>query len=254
MAVEIVSLKKIQVRYGDNLVLHDVDFSVLENDFIGVIGPNGGGKTTLLKVILGLLHPTSGEVNVFGEIPEKGRRYVGYVPQSSNFDLEFPVNVFEVVMMGRLGKNGFFKRYSAKDREITDNALKKLEIFDLKHRQVGMLSGGEQQRVFIARALATEPRLLILDEPTVNVDKPTEAEVYETLNELKKSMAIILVSHDVSAVSVHVEKIACLNRRLHMHDRGELSAEILEETYKCPIDLIAHGIPHRVLAEHGRDD
>jgi len=191
-----------------------------------------------------------GKVRVFGKNPEKGRKYIGYVPQSRIFDIDFPVDVIDVVLMGRLGSAGILRRYSAKDMKIADDALNKLEIANIKHRQVGSLSGGEQQRVFIARALATEPEILVLDEPMVNVDKPTEVEVYDILNELRKDMAIVLVSHDISTVSIYVEKIACLNRRLFMHESSELSAEVLEKTYKCPIELIAHGIPHRVLAEH----
>jgi zinc transport system ATP-binding protein len=217
---------------------------------LGIIGPNGGGKTTLLKVILGLLKPRQGKVTVLGDTPEKGRKYIGYVSQHSLFAQDFPVSVWDVVLMGRAGRAGLFRTYSGEDKRIARSTLETVEMLDYKDRQIGKLSGGEQQRVFIARALTAEPKLLLLDEPMAGVDAPMQTGFYELLSRLTQQMTIVLVSHDISAVSIYVDKIACLNRRLFYHNSKEISAEDLEATYQCPVELIAHGVPHRVLQKH----
>ena len=249
---EIVKLEDIWVHFDDVPALEAVNLSIEQHDFLGIIGPNGGGKTTLLKVILGLLKPSRGKVMVFGYTPDKGREFVGYVPQYSLFDRDFPVSVWEVVLMGRLGRNRRFKRYSKEDITLVQDALETVEMLDFKDTQVGKLSGGQQQRVFIARALVAEPKLLILDEPMASVDSPMQTELYELFDKLRQRMAIILVSHDISAVSIYVDKIACLNRKLFYHNTKEITAEDLEATYHCPVEIIAHGVPHRVLKEHKR--
>lgn len=248
---EVVKLDDIWVHYDGIPVLEGINLSVEPNDFLGIIGPNGGGKTTLLKVILGLIKPTRGRVSVMGQTPERGRRFIGYISQHNLFDRDFPVSVLDVVLMGRYSKVGLFQRYSEEDRRIASETLKTVEMLDYKDRQVGKLSGGEQQRVFIARALATDPKLLLLDEPTASIDTNMQAEFYELIENLKQKMTIILVSHDISAVSIYVDKIACLNHQLFYHGSKEVSAEELEKTYHCPIQLIAHGaVPHRILKEH----
>jgi len=251
---QIVKLNEVCVTYDDLVVLEGVNLSVHQNDFLGIMGPNGGGKTTLLKLILGLVHPRTGEVKVFGTAPEKARKFVGYVPQHSRFDFDFPVSVEEVVLMGRYRHSGLFKRYDGTDREITQGALKTVGMWELGRRQIGKLSRGQQQRVLLARALVSEPQLLILDEPTASVDARMQTGFYELLGELKHKMTIILVSHDVGAVSVHVDKIACLNRRLFYHNSKEITAEELMKTYQCPVEMIAHGVPHRVLKKHEGND
>lgn len=248
---EVVQLDDIWVHYDGIPVLEGINLSVEPNDFLGIIGPNGGGKTTLLKVILGLIKPTRGRVSVMGQTPERGRRFIGYISQHNLFDRDFPVSVLDVVLMGRYSKVGLFQRYSEEDRRIASETLKTVEMLDYKDRQVGKLSGGEQQRVFIARALATDPKLLLLDEPTASIDTNMQAEFYELIENLKQRMTIVLVSHDISAVSIYVDKIACLNHQLFYHGSKEVSAEELEKTYHCPIQLIAHGaVPHRILKEH----
>jgi zinc transport system ATP-binding protein len=251
MQQPLVTVEDLSVYYDGLLALEDVSLSVNAGDFVGIIGPNGGGKTTLLKVILGLVKPARGRVSVMGQTPEKARQKVGYVPQHNLFDPEFPLNVQDAVLMGRLGSKGLFRRYGHEDRELTRQALAYVGMLPYRNQQIGRLSGGEQQRVFIARALVGHPKLLLLDEPTASVDAAMQTEFFELLERLKDKMAIIMVSHDISAVSVYVNKIACLNRRLYYHGSKEITPEILEATYKCPVQMIAHGpVPHWVLKRH----
>ncbi len=247
---DIVRLEDVWVHIDGMVVLEAVNLSIKQHDFLGIIGPNGGGKTTLLKVILGLLAPSRGRITVFGRHPCEGRRFVGYVPQNCVFDREFPVSVLDVVLMGRLGRLRPPRRYSEEDINIAYDALEAVKMLEYSDRQIGKLSGGQQQRVFIARALVSQPKLLLLDEPMANVDSHMQKELYELFEELRKQMAIVLVSHDISAVSIYVTKIACLNRRLYYHNTKEILKEELEATYQCPVDIIAHGVPHRVLRAH----
>ena len=248
---EVVRLEDIWVHYDGIPILEGINLSIDQDDFLGIIGPNGGGKSTLLKVILGLIKPSRGKVSVLGKQPEKTRNRIGYVPQYNLFDRDFPVNVWDVVLMGRFSKAGLIRRYSRVDKEAAEDALRSVGMLDYRGRQIGRLSGGEQQRVFIARALVAEPRLLLLDEPTASVDSAMQTEFYELLEDLKREIAIVLVSHDISAVSIYVSKIACLNRQLFYHGSKEIEPEVLEATYKCPVQMIAHGVvPHRVLREH----
>ncbi len=248
---DIVRLEHVWVNYGHTVALEDINLSVKEHDFLGIIGPNGGGKSTLLKVILGLVQPDRGTVAVLGNSPEKSRNKIGYVPQYSNFDHNFPVSVLEVVMMGRYGRAGVLRPYGKSDRQAAARALERVSMLAHSGSQIGQLSSGQQQRVFIARALVSEPELLLLDEPTASVDTAMQTDFYELLEQLKKEMTIVMVSHDIGAVSIFVDKIACMNVQLFYHGSKEITPEILEATYKCPVQLIAHGeIPHRVLREH----
>ncbi len=246
----IVSLEYVSVELNGQLVLEDVNLSIKENDFLGVIGPNGGGKTTLLKVILGLIKPITGKVAVLCGRPEDARGEIGYVPQVNLFDRNFPLTVFDAVLMGRIGRTGspgYFKSY---DRDKASEALRIAGMSAHADRQIGKLSEGQKHRVFIARALVSDPKLLLLDEPTASVDPTAETEFYGILNELRDRMAIVLVSHDVGVISRYIDKIACLNRRLYFHDSKEIKKEDLEAIYQCPVDMIAHGVPHRVMGEH----
>jgi len=248
---ELVRLEDVWAHYDGTPVLEGINLSIEREDFLGIIGPNGGGKTTLLKVILGLITPSYGKVSVLGKPPEKSRNNIGYIPQHNLFDRDFPINVWDVVLMGRYGKVGLLRRYSEEDKRTAQKVLQTVGMLDYRNRQIGKLSGGEQQRVFIARALVSEPKLLLLDEPTASVDSTMQTEFYEILESLKQRMAIVLVSHDIGAISVYVDKIACLNRQLFYHGTKEITAEILEATYKCPVQMITHGtVPHRVLKEH----
>ncbi len=245
-----IQLNNVQLNIGSTLILDDINLTVEENEFIGIIGPNGGGKTSLLKIILGLLQPTKGEAFIFGKSAEFNASAVGYVPQQSEFTKEFPISVWDVVMMGRVGGKGLFSRISKEDKQIVDESISMVNMSEFKSKTIGHLSGGQKQRVLIARALAMRPKILLLDEPTASVDTKTGQNVYELLHKLNETTTIVLVSHDMSAISRYVRKIACLNKTLVYHDSKEITKEMLEDTYQCPVDLIAHGVPHRVLDEH----
>ena len=247
----ILDVKNIWVRYDAHTVLEDVSLRIDgPGEILGIIGPNGGGKTTFLKSVLGLIPISKGEISVFGLPPEKARSYIGYVPQYSKFDYDFPISVEEVVLTGRLKRAGLFRRYSAEDKAAALAALETVGMADYKNKQIGELSGGQRQRVFIARALSNNPKFLLMDEPNTGLDTFMQEELYRILSELKKKMAIIVISHDVGAVSIHMDKIACMNRRLFFHDSKEMSRSDFISSYGCSIDLVAHGVPHRVFEAH----
>lgn len=247
---KLISLENVWAGYPQTPVLEDVNFTVNPLDFVGLIGPNGGGKTTLLKVLLGLVKPQRGTVKILDRPVEQGRRYIGYVPQLLELDHDFPIQVKDVVSMGRLGKRKLFHRYNKHDREIVRHSLEQVGMQDKGDRPIGDLSGGERQRVYIARALASEPKILLLDEPTANVDSRIQNSIYELLKELNHFITIVMISHDLGAVSSYVKTVGCLNRRLHYHNDRLITSKMIEETYQCPVDLIAHGVPHRVFPDH----
>lgn len=244
-----VHIENLSVYYGSAPALKDICLDVKDGEYLGIIGPNGGGKSTLLKAILGLVPVTSGTVLVFGS--EKDKRRIGYVPQFASMDKKFPITVTDVVLTGRLraGLSPFY-RFSKKDRMAAYDLLERVGLCSLADRQISQLSGGEFQKMLIARALALNPRLLLLDEPTASVDVSSQAHIYSLLEELNKEMTIILVTHDLLAVSSQVHRLACLNGRLVYHGEPELTESIVNNLYGCPVELIAHGVPHRVLKEH----
>jgi zinc transport system ATP-binding protein len=243
-------LRGVSLALGATPVLEDVSLRIEANDYLAILGPNGGGKTTLLKLLLGLHEPDRGQVRVLGDTPRRARGRVGYVPQHVRFDLAFPIRVRDVVLMGRLGSLPG-ARIGPADREAAHAALARVEMQALAARPIGALSGGQLQRVLIARALAQRPELLLLDEPTASLDERIGRSVWELFEELSQEMAVVVVSHDIGAISRYVRGVACLNGRLHAHPSKELTSDILEATYGCPVDLLAHGHPHRVLTEHG---
>jgi len=250
-AVPMLELSGVWVRAGGRVILENVNLRLADNNvYLALIGPNGGGKTTLLKVLLGLIKPEAGAVRLWGKPPADVRHRIGYVPQFSHFDPLFPITVFEVVSMGRLYHRKLFHRLTAADRDIVRRCLEIVGMTSMARRQTGRLSGGELQRVLIARALAVEPNLLLLDEPAASVDASTADKLYRTLADLNRTLPIIMVSHHLEVVSREATSIACLNRRLHYHGGKELTSEMIAETYHCPVDLIAHGVPHRVLRDH----
>ncbi len=251
MRSPIIEVNDVWVRIDGQTILEGVNLAIYPNEFYAIIGPNGGGKTTLLRVILGLIRPTRGEVRIMGGTPAEMRGRLGYVPQFRTYDFQYPITVMEMVLSGRLGHvDGIIKRYGREDVMLAERAMETMGIADLANREIRALSGGEQQRAIIARALVGEPNALLLDEPTVYVDAPTELQFFEILNRLRRTMAIVLVTHDIGAISTHVTRVACLNRRLYTHDTSEITEDLLEAAYHCPVDLIAHGIPHRVLRNH----
>jgi zinc transport system ATP-binding protein len=249
-----VHLDNLSVYYGQTPAIAGVCLDVHEGEYLGIIGPNGGGKSTLLKTILGLIQPTSGTVQVFGGNPSRHKTVIGYVPQFALMDKTFPITVREVVLMGRQ-KPGLspFYRFLPADKKVADELLEKVGIAELGERQISELSGGEFQKMLIARALATSPKLLLLDEPTASVDAGSRVQIYNLLNELHKDMTIILVTHDLLAISSQVRSLACLNGSLVYHGEPELTENVVQSLYGCPVDLIAHGVPHRVLKQHGEE-
>ena len=250
----VIEVTNVSIIRNQQKVLDSITFQVRKGDFFAIIGPNGAGKTTLVRAILGLIPCNTGEILLFGSpaTPDTRAR-IGYVPQMHAFDFSFPITVHEMVLTGMMGrKSGVIRRYTHEDHAAADKALSRLSAEPLGPRPVRELSGGERQRALIARALAGNPDILILDEPTVYVDTPTEEHFYELLSSLAKEITIVMITHDIGVVSRHVNRVACLNRRLFMHESDQVAPEMISRTYGCPVDLITHGdIPHRVLERHG---
>jgi len=251
-----VRLEGVWVNYNGTVVLEDVSLTIEAGRYVGIIGPNGAGKSTLLKVILGLIAPNRGKVLVFGESPAKLRHQgavVGYLPQRPLNNPRFPVTVLDVVLMGRYGRIGLLKRVRPQDRDMARSRLEDLSIGHLADRLIGDLSGGEQQRVFIARALGVEPRLLVLDEPTVSLDACVQDDIFEMVNVLREklNLTVLIVSHDIGAVARHMDDVVCINRRIHVHQPPPIGRLGLESTFGCAVEYLFHGeIPHRVVKSH----
>lgn len=254
MSKPAIHIDDLSVNYGQTPALTGVCFDVSEGEYLGIIGPNGGGKSTLLKAILGLVPISSGNIEIYGEKPGNCRTSIGYVPQFASLDKRFPITLGEVVLTGRLRKGlAPFFRYTEKDKDFARQMIRRVGLEGFEHRQISELSGGEFQRMLIARALTVNPKLLLLDEPTASVDVASRDQIYTLLAELNQNMTIILVTHDLLAVSSHVHRLACLNGHLVYHGEPELTEHIVDTLYGCPVDLIAHGVPHRVLREHGEE-
>lgn len=248
MSSNVVEIKNMSYKIKDNYILEDINLSIKNKDFLAIIGPNGGGKSTLLKIIMGLLKPESGSINVFNSTPEEARKHIGYLPQITHLESDFPINVFDTVLMGRY--KGILKDYNETDEKYVINALKSVKMSDFRNEQIGNLSGGQLQRVLIARALSRKPKLLLLDEPTASIDPEMQSLFYELLKKIRKEMAVVLVSHDVGVVSSYVETIACLNHRLFSHGPVETAAKGIKEAYNFKLDVITHGTSKRILEEH----
>jgi zinc transport system ATP-binding protein len=241
-------MHSLSAAYGTNIVLQDIEFKVSENDFIGVIGPNGGGKTTLLKVILGLLKPVKGRM-IFNSELLNGNS-IGYLPQMSTGDVNYPVTVTDIVLSGLMIQKGIISRMSASDKKKAELVIDELGLTALAGATLNELSGGQMQRVFLGRAIIGDPKLLLLDEPGNFVDTTFENDFYEKLRDLNNRMAILMVSHDVGTISSHIKSFACVNRSLHYHPSHEITNEDLL-AYGCPIQLVTHGdVPHTVLKHH----
>ena len=243
----LIKIENLTVAYDKVAVLENVNLEICEKDFLGVIGPNGGGKTTLLKAILGLKKPESGKIH-FSKDMSGRKKPIGYLPQVKNIDRKFPITVFDVVLSGAIMQNKQKAKRTAKER--AEALLEEMGVAGIRNKAIGELSGGQMQRVFLCRALLSEPKLLILDEPDTFVDNRFEGELYEKLRQLNNELAIVLVSHDVGTITSYVKSIACVNTFLHYHASNIISQEQLAN-YNCPIQILSHGeIPHTVLKHH----
>ncbi|OUN56488.1 metal ABC transporter ATP-binding protein [Alistipes sp. An66] len=250
--MKLVTLSDVGVAYDGYEALQHVDLEIDEHDFLGIIGPNGGGKTSLVKAILGTI-PYSGNIRMAPELFRGRERLIGYMPQITNFDRAFPISVHEVVLSGLQGRKGFRSRYSREDRNKAMDLIREVGIGEVACHPIGEISGGQMQRALLARAIISEPRLLILDEPTNFVDNRFEKELYTTLQRLNERMAIIVVSHDIGTITSVVKEIVCVNRHVHRHRSNILTQEQLRN-YDCPIQIVSHGtVPHTVLEHHPGD-
>ena len=245
----LLEIRDLTAGYPGRPVVSHVDLTVSEQDFIGIIGPNGGGKTTLIRTIAGLLPPLSGEILYHFESQGQGAA-MGYLPQVNSFDKRFPVSVKDVVLSGLLKRSDFGIRNRKQEVRRVEEILERFGIAHLAGKSIGALSGGQMQRVFLGRALISKPKLLLLDEPSTYADNRFEAELYEILADLNREIAILMVSHDLGVIPSYVKSIACVNGAMHYHPGPEITQEILK-VFNCPIELITHGpVPHRVLSQH----
>lgn len=235
-----VELHNVSFSYGADWVLEEVDLAILDGDFVALVGPNGGGKTTLLRLILGLLRPSRGTIRVYGEGPASQRKRIGYIPQRHELDPQFPATVMDVVLMGRLGLGLSWGFHHRGDRPAAEKALEEVHLLDARNELFRDLSGGQQQRALIARALACDPHLLLLDEPTANLDVHMEGALYALLSEINQRMTVVLVSHDLGVVSNLVRTVVCVNRHIAVHPTSELTGDRLSEVYGDSIRMVRH--------------
>ena len=239
-----LTIDHICMEFSSKPVLDDITFLINQRERVALVGKNGAGKTTLLRLLAGVETPTSGRISKMGDIT------IGYLPQVSSFDKVFPISVLEVVMSGLQAERGMLRRYGKAERERAMTTLHNAHLDHLATRPIGELSGGQLQRVMLCRAIISEPKLLVLDEPTNFVDNRFENELYNLLHHLSHEMAIMMVSHDVGTISSVVNNIVCVNRHVHRHDSNIITEEQLRN-YDCPIQIISHGhIPHTVLEHH----
>lgn len=251
--MNLITLQDVDVRYDDYEALQQVNLTIADDDFLGVIGPNGGGKTSLIKAILGMV-PYTGEIRFAPELYRGKERLIGYMPQITNFDRAFPISISEVVRSGLQGQQfGFIAHRTRSDRKKVQDLLEMAGIAAWANCPIGEVSGGQLQRALLCRAIISDPKLLILDEPTNFVDNHFEKELYRLLHELNQRMAIIIVSHDIGTITSVVKEIVCVNKHVHRHNSNVLTEEQLRN-YDCPIQIISHGhVPHTVLEHHTGD-
>jgi zinc transport system ATP-binding protein len=236
----VVEMEGVTFSYDDSPALEDVSIVLRERDFVSIVGPNGGGKTTLLKLMLGLLRPSKGNVRIFGKPPEEARSRIGYMPQDVQLDPRFPVTVMDVVLMGQLSSGSRFGYYSRSQKDAAVSALREVDLYDLWKRPLSSLSTGQKRRVLIARALASEPDLLLLDEPTANLDLLVEQELHALLKKLREKLTVIMVSHDLAFVSRYVDIVVCVNRVVAVHPTAEIDGELFSQMFGRDIKMVIH--------------
>jgi zinc transport system ATP-binding protein len=236
----VIETKDLTFSYGKFPALSNVTMRIERQDFTAIIGPNGGGKTTLIKLILGFLKPDTGTITVLGEQPEQSVSQFGYVPQFVDIDNNFPISVIDVVMGGLIRSSSFFPWNRKEMKESARNSLKSMDVLDLEDAVFGKLSGGQKQRVLIARAVVSDPEILVLDEPTTSVDSRIEKDIYDLLKSLNKKMTIILVTHDLGFVSRYINRILCVNKSVGVHSPETIDDKVIRETYKSPMNVVFH--------------
>jgi zinc transport system ATP-binding protein len=236
----VIKIRDLHFNYGDVPILEDINIDIQQKEFIGMVGPNGSGKTTLLKIILGLLVPDHGTVEVLGKPPVQSVKNVGYMPQFAPFTRDFPISVEETVLMGRLGKTSSMGFFSKEDKQLAAESMEAVEVLDLRKRSIGSLSGGQLQRALIARALTCNPEIMILDEPTANVDMKVEKDIFDLLKRLNEKITIIVVTHDIGFISQYIDRVACINRTLICHPTSELTGETIENLYGTHVHMVHH--------------
>ena len=235
-----IEFNKVFFKYIKNNILSDVSFTLNENDSLCIVGPNGGGKTTLLKLILGLIQPTKGTICIFGEKPKYTQTMIGYTPQILNFDPLFPIRVIDIVLMGCLRKNAWSFRYNADDIIVAKKAMHDMKIESLAKKKYSELSGGQRKRVLIARALASSPKLLLLDEPTANIDMEMEAKIFKQLKKLRRRITVLMVSHNINLVSNLVEKVLCVRKTVAMHSTSIIKENTAKYIFGTELRAVRH--------------
>ncbi len=247
----IIQIEKLQASYEKKTVLSNASLIIYEKDFLGIIGPNGGGKTTLVKSILGLHRPDQGNIRFYKGGKEVNQINMGYLPQYNSIDKKFPISVYEVIRSGLSKQKSIFRKFSTEQHQSVQQMIARMGLEGLENKAIGELSGGQLQRALLGRALVSNPEVVILDEPNTYIDKRFETKLYSLLEEINKERAIILVSHDIGTVLKNVKTIACVNETVHYHPHTEVPAEWLETHFGCPIEMLGHGtFPHRVLKYH----
>ena len=250
----IIKIENLSAGYDRKTVLHDINLEISEKDFLGIIGPNGGGKTTLMKVILGLLKPSEGKITFYDNGMPVEQLEIGYLPQYNSIDKKFPISIYEVILSGLNKQKSLFSRFTKEHHERVKETISMMGLEGMENKPIGQLSGGQMQRALLGRAIVSNPKAIILDEPNTYIDKRFEARLYSLLEEINKQRAVILVSHDIGSVLQTVKSIACVYGILDYHPQSEVSAEWIEEKLQCPIELLGHGeLPHRVLKKHNHD-
>lgn len=248
---KLIEIKGLSAGYDQKLVLRDVDLTVYENDFLGIIGPNGGGKTTLVKLIMGLLTPKEGKIQFFRGGKSVDSISMGYLPQYNAIDKKFPISIYDVILSGLSGSKSFFKNFTKEHHDLVKEVIQRMGLEGMEKKAIGQLSGGQMQRALLGRAIVSNPEILILDEPNTYIDQRFETRLYEILTEMNKERTILLISHDIGTVISNVKSIACVNETLDYHPDSEIPSNWLENKFECPIELLGHGdLPHRIIKNH----